>query len=155
MAQFYKVEKGLGLKWPSKCAVCGSSEVVPAKAHGVTVDDIRWYFFFFRISTSSLFLSYPLCKRHRSIWRAIRVLTYALLGGVGPIIIVLLIYVPTHASTIWGVTGIAIAALWFLATRLPPVRISKVRDNYFMLRIKNDRYALEMEQLNADKLGTW
>jgi len=155
MAQIYKVEKNVGLKWPQKCVVCGSSEVVPATAQGASIDDIRWYFFFFRITTKSASLSYPLCKRHRSIWRAIRVLTYVLLGGVGPIVILLLIYTPAHAATIWGITGVAISALWFLSARLPPVRILKVRDNYFMLRIKNDRYALEIEQLNADKLGAW
>lgn len=156
MAQTYKVDKQTSLQWPRKCVVCGLSEVVSGSAYGSSVDDISLPFgVILKVSEHTLTLRYPICVKHKWFWLGTQFALFLLFLLAAVSIAFLMGYYPDYSVTLWVVAAIASVIFVFLALTLPPVQVFRIRDNYYMLRIRNNSYARDLERANADKLGNW
>jgi len=153
MAQTYKVEKGGALSWPRNCVVCGSSEVVAEKAYGSSVDNVALpYGVMLSISEYTLSFPYPLCPAHKRFWLATRIALYSLVLVIAFLLAFLFETLPDHTSVLWVVAAAVALVFYVLAVTLPPVRVYRIRDDYYMLRIRSDGYARDFERANPGKI---
>lgn len=156
MAKIYKVDKRTTLQWPRQCAVCGDSEIVPASAYGSSVDDISLpYGVMVKVSEHTLTLRYPLCIKHKRIWLGIQLALISLVLITAVLIAFLMNTFPDYSEILWVCAAIASGIFVFAALTLPPVRVFRIRDDHYMLRIRNNIYAHDLERANAEKLGNW
>lgn len=156
MAQTYKVDKQISLQWPRKCVVCGLSEVVSESAYGSSIDDIALpYGVVFKVSELAVSLRYPLCIKHKRLWLGTRLALFLLALLTTASLVFLIGAFPGYSVTLWVVAAIASIIFVFLAVTLPPVRVFRIRDDHYMLRIRNDSYARDLERANVEQLGNW
>lgn len=156
MAQTYKIDKRTNLQWPQQCVVCGVSEVVSGSTYGSTVDDISLPFgVILKISEHTLTLRYPICIKHKWLWLGTQFALFMLFLLAAISIAFLMGIFPDYSVALWVIAAIASFIFVFLALTLPPVRVFRIRDDYYMLRIRNNIYARDLERANAEKLGNW
>lgn len=156
MAQIYKVDKQTSLQWPRQCVVCGHSEVVPASAYGSSVDDISLpYGVMLKVSEHTLTLRYPLCIKHKRLWLGTQLALVSLVLLATVSIVFLMNTFPDYSVFLW-ISATMLGTLFiFAALTLPPVRVFRIRDQHYMLRIRNNAYARALEHANTENLGSW
>ena len=154
MSKTYKIDKQTNLQWPRQCVVCGLPEIVSEKAYGSSIDDIALpYGVMWKVSEHTLSLLYPLCIKHKRSWLVTRFALYGLVLFTAVSVAYLFEAFPNYSGALWIAAAIMSAGFIFLAVTLPPVRVFRIRDNHYMLRIRNDSYAANLEHANAEKLG--
>jgi hypothetical protein len=158
MAHIFKFDKASKVIWPNMCAVCcdGKSELSAAKTESSLFTDSQPLILMGVIKYKNLYLSYPVCHKHRRVSSDIKIVqiiiffisVFGLLGMASS--------VPSSLAALGFFSAIPICgvAIYLLNIRLP-IRANSPDKGPLVIKIFNDNFAKEFERINRGALDAY
>jgi hypothetical protein len=140
------------LTWPKKCAVCGLPANSTYKAYGGSFEGFSFRIIYSKISYSKMYVSFPICSKHKYVNLILRFLMFVSFGGIiifGIGLLSLSFFLDHNNDVAPSLLLFLLSIIFFIVSlKFQPVRLRIVGSNHFVIVIKNDQYAKEFSYLN-------
>ena len=153
MGQRFEWLAGSRIEWPAMCAICGATEVVPAKAHGGSLEGMGYWGLGVSVKYATLTVPFPLCRHHKVVFLGQRFLYFVsffvFLFGAPTGLGMLLIPRPEWiaGSVLLGI-GLASLALFLYCYFAAPVRLWRADNGALLMSIRSEGYARQFAVAN-------
>ena len=138
------------IRWPPVCVVCGHGETVLGRVHGSTFKGLGWWGFGYSVKYDKIQISYPICRRHMWLARAIRVMYFGSFLVLLFALPQLLVLDSTDRAVFYNIVFVCIltSIAFLFAMFSSPVQVGTSADGDVIVKICNEIYAKAFEALN-------
>jgi len=153
MSNKFRIRHSQSVKLPNKCVFCGAQPQTEYKIHGSTLSSFAFFVYFSRISYNKMNISIPVCLKHYFVIMLMRIFLFFSCTGMifFGIPTVLSFFDPTIFPNIPATYFIIffISLIIFITSlKLQPIKLKDIGEHFFILLIRNDKYANEFSLIN-------